>query len=348
MKTRILEVEDLRVEYATRQGRLMAVDGVSLDVYADEYVGIVGESGCGKTTLVKAILGILPENARIAGGSIRYKGIDLLRLPRRELRSFLWKEIALISQSAMNALDPVYRVGEQIIEAIVIHSDVPVREARTKAADLFRLVGLDPARLDDYPHQLSGGMRQRTMVAMALALNPDLIVADEPTTGLDVIVQSQILDRIAELRSGLHKAMIMVTHDIAVVAETCHRVAVMYAGKMHEAGPTQEVFERPFGPYTMGLHSAYPSLRGSNSHLIAIPGAPPNLAEVPAGCRFYERCPFATVQCSSEEPELIAVQADHYAACHYVERADEFRRQARQPATWEAKGTIRETSGVHR
>jgi oligopeptide/dipeptide ABC transporter ATP-binding protein len=332
----VLAVTDLRVVYNIRGRRVRAVDGVSFTVEAGEYFGLVGESGCGKTTLARAILRLLPANCRIMAGSICFNGRDITRLSDRELRDVRWRGIAFVPQSAMNSLDPVVRVGDQIAEAIRAHESVTKTAALRRAADLFGMVGLDARRLRDYPHQFSGGMRQRVLIAMSLALTPDLIVADEPTTALDVIVKDQILHRMEQVQKQLGKSLLLVTHDISVVAENCNRVAVMYAGRLMEYAPTRALIDTPFHPYTLGLKNAFPTLSGELRGLVSIPGAPPDLAEPPSGCRFHPRCPFATQRCITEEPPLLKVGPQHFTACHYPERAAEFRVQVTRPEVWQA------------
>ena len=340
----LLEIRDLTVDYLPRGRRVRAVDEVSLDVESGEYFGIVGESGCGKTTLARAILRLLPEIATISGGEIRYKSRDLARMSAKELRPLRWSEISFIPQSAMSAMDPVYRVGVQIIEAIRAHEDISREVAHQRCVELFHMVGLDPQRLEDYPHQFSGGMRQRALIAMALALNPDLIIADEPTTALDVIVKDRILFEMEKVQRQLKKSLLLVTHDISVVSENCDRVAVMYAGKVVEQGDTAGIMSAPFHPYTMGLRNAFPNLDESSQELISIPGAPPDLGDPPAGCRFHPRCPFAEARCRSEQPPLLEVGEGHFSACHFPERAGEFRDAAARPQTWAAKAP--ELAGV--
>lgn len=329
----VLEVEDLSIHYRTKQGVAKAVDGISFSIGVGEYLGLVGESGCGKSTIAKAILQILAPNAFVAGGKIRFRGTDLLGLSAAEMRQVRWRDISLVPQSAMNGFDPVYTVEQQIQEAIRAHADIPAAERQERIAKLFAMVGLEKQRLKDYPHQFSGGMRQRAMIAMAMVLDPTLVVADEPTTGLDVIVQDQILQRIKDIHEKLGKTMLLITHDMAVVAENCDKIAVMYAGRIMEYGG-QEVFREPYHPYTLGLCNAFPDFSDTDRELISISGAPPSLIDPPAGCRFHQRCPFATAQCMREEPPLHQVAPGHVAACHYVDRVAEFRRLAQNPDTW--------------
>jgi peptide/nickel transport system ATP-binding protein len=332
----ILEIENLEVRYRTANGEAKAVDGVSFAIEAGMCLGLVGESGCGKSTIAKAILGILPPAGRVAGGAIRYDGRDLTAMTQRELRRIRWRDIALVPQSAMNGLDPVYTVESQLAEAITAHRSMPAAERRARIAELFALVGLEPGRVRDYPHQFSGGMRQRAMIAMALVLDPKLIVADEPTTGLDMLVQDQILGQIRELHERLGKAMLLITHDMAVVAENCDRIVVMYAGRVMEYGG-EAVFRTPYHPYTLGLCNAFPDLAARGRELIAIPGTPPGLIDPPDGCRFQARCPFATALCANPPP-LVEVAPGHVVACHHTDQADRFRALAADPATWREQG----------
>ncbi|MES3161197.1 MAG: ABC transporter ATP-binding protein [Halorubrum sp.] len=342
----VLDVSDLEVYYETEDGPAQAVDGVSFSIEEGENIGIVGESGCGKTTLAKAIIGILPEEGYINGGSIQFDDEDLTELSDPERRRYKWEEISMIAQSAMNALDPVYTIREQIVEAIETHRPGTGRtESERIVTEMFDLVGLDPNRADDYPHQFSGGMRQRAMIAMALALQPSLVLADEPTTALDVIMQDQILKRIGEIQSEINSSMMVITHDVSVVAETCDRVIVMYAGKIAEEGPVEEIFGQPYHPYTIGLKRAFPNIRESNQDLLSIDGYPPELTDPPTGCRFAERCPMATEECWEHEPEA-RNQGELRTYCHHTDRIDgEFRPRADEPQTWadtEAARSVRE------
>lgn len=330
----LLEVRDLRVSYATRQGEVRAANGVSFTLEQGETLGLLGESGSGKTTVAKALLKLLPPNGRIAGGAIVFDGQDLVPLTEAEMRRVRWQRISMIFQSAMNALDPVYRVGDQIVEAIRLHEPVSRRQAMARARGLLELVGIEGQRAEAYPHQLSGGMKQRICIAMALALHPDLIIADEPTTALDVVVKDHILGQIVELQARLGFSIIYISHDISVVAETCRTVAVMYAGKIVEWGGVRQVFKEPLHPYTMGLQHAFPRLNGTEE-LVSIPGSPPNLIDPPRGCGFAARCPFVVPQCLEEDPPLTAGAQGHLAACHRLGEASLLRERARDRGTWQ-------------
>jgi len=311
------------------------VDDVSFTVGENDCLGIVGESGCGKTTIAKAILKILPPNGEITGGRILFKGVDLIPQTYDQMRKIRWKEISMITQDALNSLNPVHRVGQQIVEAITAHEQIGSREAYARAEELFELVGIERRRLEDFPHQFSGGMRQRAIIAMALALTPSLIIADEPTTALDVIVQDTILQKINHLRKQLNHAMIFITHDVSVVAENCDWVVVMYAGKIVEYGRTETLLIQPYHPYMLGLQNAFPTIVGERKGLISIPGSPPSLVSPPRGCRFHERCPFSRDRCINEEPALLKVEKDHLSACHYPDRIDDFRKLAKLAEVWQ-------------
>ena len=331
----LLEVQNLQTFFKTHAGYTRAVDDISFTIAPGENFGLLGESGCGKTTAAKSLIRILPPNGKIVGGRAMFEGKDLLSLSKEEIRRVRWKAISMISQSAMNALDPVYRVGIQIVESIRTHVNKTRTQAMDRAGELFSLVGIDHQRLSDYPHQFSGGMRQRAIIAMSLALNPSLIIADEPTTALDVIVQDQILRRISALQKQFNASMIMITHDISVIAGLCDRAAVMYAGKFAEIGNITGVLKKPCHPYTMGLKNAFPSILGDKQDLISIPGSPPNLIEPPPGCRFNPRCPFSIDICFQKEPPLFQVDTDQYAACHRFSEADMLRREAALKEIWE-------------
>ena len=419
----LLDIHDLRAYYGVRKGEVKAVDGVDLRVDEGQTVGLVGESGCGKTTMAFAILGLLPSNARIATGEVRFRGELVYRAPltaelrwylehgatweqlariierrrlsleadrhlesadqlgplfdaeasvledlqtdlgeasgdpdklRDALKGFLdrkdrslgrnywkklekrvveqrlqtlrWSEISMIFQAAMNAFNPVYRVGDQIEEALETHTDMTPDERKKRVEELFHLVGMHKERAEGYPHEFSGGMKQRAMIAMALACNPNLILADEPTTALDVIMQDRILGEIRDLQRELHLSMIVITHDNSVVAEVSSRIVIMYAGEVAEEGPTEEVFGQPAHPYTMGLMEAFPSVKGPKKALKAIPGSPPDLVEPPAGCRFHPRCRFVQEQCTKDAPPFVEVAPGHWSRCHFAH--DVFGRKA--------------------
>ena len=340
----LLDIRNLQTHYGSKEKPVKAVDGISFTLERGKSLGLVGESGCGKTTAAKSINRILSGSGRIAGGEVLFKGRDLVRMTEEEMNRLRWKEISLITQSAMNALDPVYTVGDQIIEAIQTHERASRREAAERAAELFSLVGIEKNRLWNYPHQLSGGMKQRVVIAMALALNPDLVIADEPTTALDVVVQDGIMKQLEHLQEKFQMALILVTHDISVVAETCPTLAVMYAGRIMEYGATSEVLRDPFHPYTMGLQNAFPTLTGAAGDLISIPGFLPDLTDPPKGCRFCTRCPFAEEQCLHVPPPAHEVRPGHRVECHYPEKAEEFRHRAKNPETWQQR---REQHGVY-
>ncbi|WP_372589050.1 ABC transporter ATP-binding protein [Fervidobacterium pennivorans subsp. shakshaketiis] len=328
----VLKVEDLKMHYKTKMGYVKAVDGISFELEAGESLGIVGESGCGKTSVSMTLLRILPENAEFKGGHVWFndngKMVDLVSLSEEEMRHYRWKGISMVFQAAMNSLNPVYRVGDQIVEAILNHyPDTPIDEARAKVAKLFELVTLDPKRMDQYPHQYSGGMKQRAVIALSLSCDPRVIIADEPTTALDVIVQDKILRELKKIQKELNMAMIYISHDIAVIAEVSDKIAVMYAGKFVEQADATTVFKRPMHPYTFLLMNAFPSHVGEKKKLFTIPGEPPNLLNPPTGCRFAPRCPWATDKCRAEEPEYKEVEKGHYVACWYP-LTEEVRRDA--------------------
>jgi len=340
-----LDVTDLEISYTVGSRTLKAVDGVSFSLRQGQSMGVVGESGCGKTTIAKGMMQLLPKNGRISAGSIQLKGKELVGLKPEEVRRLRLNEIAMISQSAMNALNPVYTVGDQLIEGIMAHTRVSKKEAYLRAVEVFSMVGLEEKRLRSYPHQMSGGMKQRAVIAMALSLKPSLIIADEPTTALDVVVQDRILQRILKIQKEINSSMIFITHDISVVSEICDTIMVMYGGKVMELSATDTFFRNPYHPYSLGLQNAFPSITEMDEELISIPGSPPDLIDPPVGCRFSERCPFATSHCAQKRPSLVEVAPDHFVACHYTEKVDEFRKKARCNETWE---TVRERMTAER
>jgi len=315
----ILELRDLITHFVTNQGSVKAVDGVSFAVDEGQNFGLAGESGCGKTTTALSIMGLLPSNGRIMGGEIMLDGEDLLKKSESEMKKIRWKKISIVFQGAMNALNPVINVGEQIAEAILEKEEVTKKEAWERVRELYELVELEPSRARDCPHEFSGGMRQRVMIAMALACYPKLVIADEPITALDVIVQNQILELMKNLQERMNLSQILITHDLSVIAETCEKVGIMYAGKLVEYGDAERIFESPLHPYTSLLIGAYPSIVGEKRTLNFIPGAPPNLLRPPEGCRFHPRCPFAKEICGREDPEYLEKDVGHFASCHFVD-----------------------------
>jgi len=312
----LLDVHNLSIGYQTRKGFLRAVDGVSFSVEEGKSLGFVGESGCGKTTIGMTLMGLLPKNASVMADQIRYKGRDLLNSSPGEMRRTRWKEIAMIFQAAMNALNPVQRVGEQIVEAILVHEPtLDKAAAKERVEALFDLVHIPRERIKDFPHQYSGGMKQRAIIAMALSCRPSLIIADEPTTALDVIVQDQILNEIKTLQQELILSILFISHDIAVVANVCHTIAVMYAGQIVEYGKREEVFETPVHPYTKALLGSYLTLDTERTQLKGLRGETPNLITPPKACRFCDRCEEAGPTCRMEIPDWIDVSNTHRALC---------------------------------
>jgi peptide/nickel transport system ATP-binding protein len=333
----LFEIQDLKVHYATNQGVVKAVDGVTLSIGENEVVGIAGESGCGKTTLIKSLLRLLPGSAAVTADRLAFRGRDLQALSDRDFRKqILWNEISLVPQSAMNSLDPVYRVGDQVVEAIRAHVETSRKAARERVAHLFDVVGLQPSLMANYPHEFSGGMRQRAMIAMALALEPSLIVMDEPTTGLDVLVQERIIRKLLEIRREIKSSILLITHDISVIAEMSDRIGIMYAGRLMELASAVDLFEKPHHPYTLGLKNAFPSIKALDRELISIPGSPPNLIGELPGCTFEGRCPFAVAACASERPADTVVGPGHQVACHRLDDVAAMRTQASEKSTWQS------------
>jgi peptide/nickel transport system ATP-binding protein len=319
----LIEVQDLVVEYVLPNRRVRAVDNVSLTINAGEIIGLAGESGCGKSTAAHALLQILREPAEITGGRILFRGEDLLAMKEEQLRTFRWRHISLVFQSAMDALNPLLRVGDQFVDLLQAHERIRKAEALARAAELLDLVGIDKRRVRAYPHELSGGMRQRVVIAMALALRPELVVMDEPTTALDVVVQREILQEISDLKDELGFAVLFITHDLSLLIEFADRIAIMYAGEIVEEAPAETLFRRPDHPYTVGLMNSFPPLTGELKRMTGIPGAPPDLGDPPSGCRFHPRCPHCTGEDqqlyrlqTTERPVLRPVAPDHLVACH--------------------------------
>ncbi|HEV8064001.1 MAG TPA: ABC transporter ATP-binding protein [Acidimicrobiales bacterium] len=307
MPETLLKVSGLSVAYDSDHGPVVAVDGVDLELSAGEFLGIVGESGCGKSTLLFAIAQLLIPPAGVVGGSVAFKGRDMVRLSDAELRAIRWSEFSVVMQSAMNALNPVKTVYAQMLDVCQTHTDMSGDEIRKRAGEVLKLVSIDPVHLDSYPHQLSGGMRQRAMIAMALLFTPDLIIMDEPTSALDVVAQRSLMTQIKELQERLGFAVIFVTHDMSLVSHFSDRLMVMYAGQVAELAPTRLLFDEPLHPYSQGLLDAFPSIRGPRRHLVGIPGSPPDLASPPDGCRFAPRCPSVMARCLTDAPCLLDV-----------------------------------------
>lgn len=309
----LLQIDRLCIDY----GAVRAVDEVSLTVGEGEIVGLAGESGSGKSTLVHGLLRLLEAPAAITGGRVLWRGRDILDFDDAQLRAFRWREISLVMQSAMNALNPVLTVGAQIADVIEAHDGATRRSADVRVGELLELVGIDPRRARSYPHELSGGMRQRAVIAMALALRPSLVIMDEPTTALDVVVQQEILVEVARLQRELGFSILFITHDLALMLQLCHRVGVLYAGRLAELAPARELLDSPRHPYTRALMQSFPHA-GAAAALEAIPGAPPDMRAPPPGCRFHPRCAEAVAACRAEQPALRALGRDRSAACHVV------------------------------
>jgi peptide/nickel transport system ATP-binding protein len=320
---RLLELRSLEVEY----GRVRAVDGVDLEVRAGEIVGLAGESGSGKTTVANAAMQILRPPARIVGGRVFFRGEDLVGKSAEELRRFRWRNVSMVFQSAMNALNPVMRVGDQFIDMMRAHEPISKERALARTSELLELVGIDRRRIRAYPHELSGGMRQRVIIAMALALGPELIILDEPTTALDVVVQREILQQVEALKRDLGFAVFFITHDLSLLLEFADRIAIMYAGEIVETASAERLAANPQHPYTQGLLQSFPPLSGPRVRLQGIGGSPPELGDPPAGCRFHPRCPECLpsrpelyVRQTTERPRLFETEPGHRVACHLVER----------------------------
>jgi peptide/nickel transport system ATP-binding protein len=310
----LLEVDGLTVDYLTASGTLRAVSEVTLEVSPGEFLGVVGESGCGKSTLLFAIAQLLSPPAAITAGSVNFKGHDMVMLSARQLRAMRWRDFSVVMQSAMNALNPVLTIAAQLKDVMAAHGTSGRAAVRQRSEEVLDLVGIDPVHLDSYPHQLSGGMRQRAMIAMAMVFTPDLVIMDEPTSALDVVAQRSLMVQVKELQRELGFAIVFVTHDMSLVSHFSDRLIVMYAGQVAESGPTRRVFDEPLHPYSQGLLDAFPSVRGARRELVGIPGSPPDLGKLPSGCRFHPRCSKAFASCDAVEPELY-LRADTSVRC---------------------------------
>jgi oligopeptide/dipeptide ABC transporter ATP-binding protein len=302
--TPVLEVSGLSVDYLLDRGAVRAVDDVSFTVSRGEFLGIVGESGCGKSTLLFAVAQLLAPPATVTGGSVTFGGTNLVGMTERQLSAIRWRDMSVVMQSAMNALNPVKTIGAQFKDAMRAHGRHTSEEVTARSAEVLRMVGIDPVHLRSYPHQLSGGMRQRSMIAMAMLFTPDLVIMDEPTSALDVVAQRSLMVQIKELQERFGFAVIFVTHDMSLISHFSDRLMVMYAGQVDELGATRTIFDRPRHPYTQGLLEAFPSIRGPRVPLNGIPGNPPDLSAIPTGCRFHPRCPYALERCAEVEPDL--------------------------------------------
>ncbi len=336
--TQILNIKNLKTHYQSEEGVVKAVDGISFTIGENQVFGLAGESGCGKSTLIRTIMRLIPKSASVSADQLQFKGKDLLSLSDVSFRkNILWQNISLVPQSAMNALNPVYRVGDQCTEAILAHTDLNKAEASNVVERLFDVVGLQAGLMKAYPHEFSGGMRQRAMIAMSLVLRPELVIMDEPTTGLDVLVQERILRNLKEIRQKSKNSLsiLLITHDISVIAEMSDRIGIMYAGKLMETANSMDLFNEPYHPYTLGLKNAFPSIKSLDRELISIPGSPPNLTRNISGCLFYERCPFSIDICQEKPPQETLVAKDHIVQCHRIEDVEKFRKLAGEKETWQ-------------
>ncbi|HHY0360573.1 TPA: ABC transporter ATP-binding protein [Vibrio cholerae] len=316
--SQLLEINNLCVDYVSPNGVARAVNNVSLTIAPGETLGLAGESGCGKSTLAFVISRLHKAPALISEGEILYKGQDVLKMNDRQLRDFRWNDVSVVFQSAMNSLNPVITIGEQLTDVILAHRKVPYKQAHERAVELLKIVGIHGDRMSSFPHQLSGGMRQRVVIAVALALEPKLIIMDEPTTALDVVVEREILNELYELKSKFGFSILFISHDLSLMGEIADRIGVMYAGNLIELGDAQQVFGNPQHPYTKGLISSFPTIHGPKERLYGIPGNPINLLNIPTGCNFQERCAICASVCKQQEPHLKRVGNGSLVSCHSV------------------------------
>ena len=320
MGDNILEISNLVVEYTSDDATIHALNGINLNVKRGETIGLVGETGAGKTTIARAILRILQTPpAKVVSGKIMFDGSDVMSLTEKEMRKIRGDKIAMIFQDPMTALNPVKKVGDQISEAIGLHNKVSKVEAEKRAVEMLKMVGIPAERYNEYPHQFSGGMKQRVVIAMALACNPILLLADEPTTALDVTIQAQVLDMMNDLKRQLNTSVVMITHDLGIIAETCESVAVIYAGEIVEYGTAEDIFDRTSHPYTIGLFDSLPKLDSKDRRLKPISGLMPDPTNLPSGCKFHDRCPYATEACGKTIPEMREITTGHFVKCHRIE-----------------------------
>jgi len=324
----LLELRGLTVEYGVGARPVRAVDGIDLAIGTGEILGLAGESGCGKSTVASAVMQTLKPPAHLVGGSVLFRGDDLVGKSAEELRRYRWRNVAMVFQSAMNALNPVMRVGDQFVDTMRAHERIDKRRALVRAGELLELVGIDRRRVRAYPHELSGGMRQRVIIAMALSLSPELLILDEPTTALDVVVQREILQQVEALKRDFGFAVLFITHDVSLLLEFSDRIAIMYAGEIVESAPAATFAANPLHPYTQGLLESFPPLSGPRTRLLGIPGSPPDLRDPPGGCRFHPRCPHCLPgqaglyrRQTAERPVLREVEPNHLVACHLVEES---------------------------
>ncbi len=335
----ILDIQNLKTYYQTEKGAVKANDDITLSIDKNEVVGLAGESGCGKSTLIRTIMRLVPKSAHVTARKMTFNGQNILAMSDKEFREkILWQGISMVPQSAMNALNPVYRVGDQCIEAIKAHTEYDTSECTAIVEKFFDAVGLQAGMMKAYPHEFSGGMRQRSMIAMALLLSPALIIMDEPTTGLDVLVQERILRNLKEIRQKAESSasILLITHDISVIAEMSDRIGIMYAGRLMETAESMELFNEPYHPYTLGLKNAFPSIKALDRELISIPGSPPDLLGDLPGCLFAFRCPFAIPECETTRPPDLEVKPGHFVHCIRTDHIEEFRKRAGDKKTWQS------------
>jgi peptide/nickel transport system ATP-binding protein len=312
----LLSIENLKTYYFTKAGAVKAVDGVTFSLNKGQSIGIAGESGCGKSTIALSLMRLI-KGGKIVDGKIMLNGVSLLDLPEKEFNAIRWDKISFVSQAAMGALNPVYTIGAQIVEAILAHRKIKKSDALNQVRELLRKVEIDPDRVSNYPHELSGGMRQRAMIAMALALNPEVLIADEPTTALDVVTQAQMIKLLKKLQKEMNLAVIFISHDLSILAQVCDKVLIMYAGKVMEFADVSDLYAKPRHPYAKALLNSFPDIAGERKMLQGLPGNTPNLLHPPLGCKFHPRCAYVQAICQAKEPVFAEIQPDRFVTCHY-------------------------------